>query len=50
MNVSLEYLRHCTNETGYRIEPLEKVVRLGEMADRPIHTWTYLILGKCKSL
>ncbi|OPY06615.1 MAG: hypothetical protein A4E66_02157 [Syntrophus sp. PtaB.Bin001] len=32
MNVSLEYLRHCSNQTGYRIEPLEKVVRLGEMA------------------
>jgi len=32
MNVSLEYLRRCANGTGYRIEPLEKVVRLGEMA------------------
>jgi len=32
MNVSLEYMRHCSNQTGYRIEPLEKVVRLGEMA------------------
>ena len=32
MNVSLEYLKRCANETGYRIEPLEKVVRLGEMA------------------
>ena len=32
MSVSLEYLRRCANETGYRIEPLEKVVRLGEMA------------------
>ncbi len=32
MNVSQEYLKCCANETGYRIEPLEKVVRLGEMA------------------
>lgn len=32
MNVSLEYLKRCAHETGYRIEPLEKVVRLGEMA------------------
>jgi len=24
MNVSLEYLRRCANETGYRIEPLEE--------------------------
>lgn len=30
MNISLEYLRHCANETGYRIEPLENVVRVGE--------------------
>jgi len=32
MNVSLEYLKRCADGTGYRIEPLEKVVRLGEMA------------------
>lgn len=32
MNVSREYLKRCANETGYRIEPLDKVVRLGEMA------------------
>lgn len=30
MNVSMEYLRRCANETGYRIEPLEKVVCLGD--------------------
>lgn len=28
MNVSLEYLKRCANETGYRIEPLKKVVWL----------------------
>jgi hypothetical protein len=28
MNVSLEYLQHCSEQTEYRIEPLEKVVRL----------------------
>jgi predicted nucleotidyltransferase component of viral defense system len=32
MNVSLEYLQRCSEQTGYRIEPLEKVVRLGGMA------------------
>lgn len=32
MSVSLEYLQRCSAETGYRIGPLEKVVRLGEMA------------------
>jgi len=32
MNVSREYLKRCANETEYRIEPLEKVVRLGEVA------------------
>jgi predicted nucleotidyltransferase component of viral defense system len=32
MSVSIEYLRHCSAETGYRVEPLEKVVRLGELA------------------
>ena len=30
MNVSQEYLKRCANETGYRIERLEKVVCLGE--------------------
>jgi len=32
MSVSLEYLTRCSVETGYRVEPLEKVVRLGELA------------------
>jgi len=32
MSVSLEYLTRCSTETGYRVEPLEKVVRLGELA------------------
>lgn len=32
MNVSLEYLQRCAAQTGYRVEPLEKVVRLGGMA------------------
>lgn len=32
MNVSLAYLQHCAAQTGYRVEALEKVVRLGFMA------------------
>lgn len=32
MNVSLKYLQRCASQSGYRIEPLEKVVRLGGMA------------------
>ncbi|MDD5205402.1 MAG: nucleotidyl transferase AbiEii/AbiGii toxin family protein [Desulfobacterales bacterium] len=32
MNPSREYLQACSIETGYQIAPLEKVVRLGEMA------------------
>lgn len=32
MNVSLEYLQRCAARTGFRVEPLEKVVRLGVMA------------------
>jgi hypothetical protein len=32
MNVSLEYLQRCSAQTGYQVPPLEKVVRLGEMA------------------
>lgn len=32
MNVSLEYLERCSAQTGYPVPPLEKVVRLGEMA------------------
>lgn len=32
MNVSLEYLERCTAETGFQIDSLEKVTRLGEMA------------------
>lgn len=32
MNVSLKYLQDCSSRTGYRIDALEKVVRLGQMA------------------
>lgn len=32
MNPSREYLQACSIQTGYQIAPLEKVVRLGEMA------------------
>jgi len=32
MNVSLEYLERCSAQTDYLVPPLEKVVRLGEMA------------------
>lgn len=32
MNVSLEYLQRCSAQTGYRVEQLEKLVRLGGMA------------------
>jgi predicted nucleotidyltransferase component of viral defense system len=32
MSVSLEYLTQCAAETGYRVESLEKVVRLGDLA------------------
>lgn len=32
MSVSLEYLQACSAQTGYAVGPLEKVVRLGEMA------------------
>ena len=32
MSVSLEYSQHCSAQTGFAIAPLEKVVRLGELA------------------
>jgi len=32
MNVSLQYLQRCSAQTGYPVPPLEKVVRLGEIA------------------
>lgn len=32
MNPSREYLQACSIQTGYQIAPLEKVIRLGEMA------------------
>jgi len=39
MTVSLEYLQHCSGQTGYGVNVLEKVVRLGqvggEMARHP---------------
>jgi len=33
MSVSLEYLQRCSAQTGYLVPPLEKVVRLGGMAE-----------------
>jgi hypothetical protein len=32
MSASLKYLERCSAQTGYQVPPLEKVVRLGEMA------------------
>ena len=32
MNLSREFLQACSIQTGYQVAPLEKVVRLGEMA------------------
>jgi len=32
MSISIEYLQQCALKTGYGIGPLEKVVRLGEIA------------------
>ena len=32
MNLSVEFLERCSSETGYQTSPLEKVVRLGEIA------------------
>ena len=32
MNLSLEFLERCSAESGYQVSPLEKVVRLGEIA------------------
>jgi len=32
MSPSLEYLERCSTQTGYQVAPLEKVVRLGELA------------------
>ena len=32
MNISLQYLQRCSTQTGYPVPPLEKVIRLGEMA------------------
>lgn len=32
MSVSYDYLQHCSVHTGYGIGPLEKVIRLGEIA------------------
>ena len=44
MNVSQEYLKRCANETGYRIEPLEKVVYWGEYHHLNINiTFKYLL-------
>ena len=32
MSVSLEYLQRCSVQTGYQMPPLEKIVRLGDIA------------------
>ena len=32
MSVSFQYLERCSAETGFQVDPLEKVVRLGELA------------------
>ncbi|MFH1983438.1 MAG: nucleotidyl transferase AbiEii/AbiGii toxin family protein [Pseudomonadota bacterium] len=32
MSVSLEYLQRCAEQTGYATGPIEKVVRLGDLA------------------
>ncbi len=32
MSPSLEYLERCSAETGFQLSPIEKVVRLGELA------------------
>jgi len=32
MTLSLAYLQSCSAQTGYRVDPLEKVIRLGEFA------------------
>ncbi len=32
MSISLEYLQRCSTQTGYAVNTLEKVVRLGEVA------------------
>jgi predicted nucleotidyltransferase component of viral defense system len=32
MSVSQEYLQRCSVQTGYRVPPLEKIVRLGDLA------------------
>ena len=32
MNLSLDYLERCSAEAGYQVSPLEKTVRLGEIA------------------
>lgn len=47
MNPSREYLQNCSIQTGYQIAPLEKVVRLGEMAG---HITRHPFLGKVLAL
>lgn len=47
MSVSLAYLERCAAETGFRIGPLEKVTRLGEVAS---HIARHTILGKLLAL
>jgi predicted nucleotidyltransferase component of viral defense system len=45
MSPSLEYLERCSAETGHRVTPLEKVVRLGEIgADLARHPFLSEVL------
>ena len=50
MNVSLEYLERCSAQTGYPVTPLEKVVRLGEMAGDVARLLQQLGLSECRVL
>jgi len=43
MNISQEYLERCVADSGFQIEPLEKVTRLGELAS---HIARHPVLGK----
>lgn len=47
MTLSLAYLQDCSNRTGYRVGPLEKVVRLGEFA---ADIFRHPFLGKVMAL
>lgn len=46
MSPSLEYLERCSTVTGYQVAPLEKVVRLGELAaDVARHPFLRVVLA-----